>query len=418
MEKPARKQELDRPQKRNAEPRHLFPVLVCLGGMFLWIIGSAGGSAWADDPVPPVPVNDLPALSPADEPPPLPTLDAPSRIIEEDGRTYYIVQTGDTLWGISQKFLDSPHYWPDLWKVNTDVPIMNPHLIYPGQRIRLFRKGELPAASSPAPGGPPSGAEISVPPEMDAMESAGLSDIGEMPALAMPEISRKGDYVYPSIARIGFLRPREEPPLGEIFKVRDDKVLISRGDTVYIRQMGEEPLEISKKYTLYRTYKPLVDKRTGMAYGIQHLLTGVVEIESIMPDFVIGRIHDGYRSISVKDRLMPFSIRTPVIPPAAPVEGLSGRLIMGEERSFLLGEYSVVFLDKGENDGMKTGQIYDLFTMNKVKTGQDGHEDLYSEVDVSVGSVLVLHTEPETITGVVIRSLRSFHAGVGFRSRL
>jgi hypothetical protein len=46
-----------------------------------------------------------------------------------------IVTRGDTLWDISGRFLQHPWEWPKLWKSNP--AISNPHLIYPGDRLRL-----------------------------------------------------------------------------------------------------------------------------------------------------------------------------------------------------------------------------------------------------------------------------------------
>jgi hypothetical protein len=46
-----------------------------------------------------------------------------------------IVTRGDTLWDISGRFLQHPWEWPKLWKSNPSIS--NPHLIYPGDRLRL-----------------------------------------------------------------------------------------------------------------------------------------------------------------------------------------------------------------------------------------------------------------------------------------
>ena len=47
----------------------------------------------------------------------------------------YIVKKGDTLWDISAIFLNQPWLWPKLWRLNPEIS--NPHLIYPGDKLRL-----------------------------------------------------------------------------------------------------------------------------------------------------------------------------------------------------------------------------------------------------------------------------------------
>lgn len=53
----------------------------------------------------------------------------------QSGRTYTIVE-GDTLSEIAQRLTGSFKNWPALWRLNQDV-IENPHLIFPGEVIRL-----------------------------------------------------------------------------------------------------------------------------------------------------------------------------------------------------------------------------------------------------------------------------------------
>ena len=86
-------------------------------------------------------------------------------VIKPDAPDRYVVVPGDTLWGISQRYTDSPWRWPDLWNMNKEQ-IRNPHLIYPGYVILLDReRGQLtiatpgteakPGATPSAPGATP-----------------------------------------------------------------------------------------------------------------------------------------------------------------------------------------------------------------------------------------------------------------------
>src|SRR5688572_30852841 len=52
-----------------------------------------------------------------------------------DAPNQYVVKTGDTLWDISKVFLREPWYWPEIWYVNPQIA--NPHLIYPGDVLKL-----------------------------------------------------------------------------------------------------------------------------------------------------------------------------------------------------------------------------------------------------------------------------------------
>ena len=53
--------------------------------------------------------------------------------------TVHTVETGDTLWDLSFRYLGSPWRWNAVWKNNPDIH--NPHRIYPGDKIIIQEKG-------------------------------------------------------------------------------------------------------------------------------------------------------------------------------------------------------------------------------------------------------------------------------------
>ncbi len=56
--------------------------------------------------------------------------------INDDAPKTYLVEKGDTLWDISAVFLEQPWLWPQLWRLNPEIN--NPHLIYPGDILKLI----------------------------------------------------------------------------------------------------------------------------------------------------------------------------------------------------------------------------------------------------------------------------------------
>ncbi|AOY58049.1 LysM: peptidoglycan-binding protein [Desulfococcus multivorans] len=306
--------------------------------------------------------------------------------VRDEAVTYYIVQEGDTLWDISNLFLASPGYWPEIWSINSRIPILNPHLIFPGQRIRLYGRGPTPQTI---------GGEASPPAEP-------------------PRIAARRYFHYPSIHRIGFIQNDPARSLGVIFKVRGNKEMISMTDVVYIQASGETDLAVGDRYTIYRASTPIFDPAGKTVIGVQHLLTGTVEVLRKSPDYILGRIIQSFRDIRIGDRLMPIEERSPDIPLTDSITGLSARIIAAEERTAIMGEHDIAFIDKGALDGVRPGQKYGIFEPTHVRLPEtsEGKSTNDFVVRSEVGKVIVLLTRPTAATCLITHSLQSLNAGL------
>jgi len=296
---------------------------------------------------------------------------------------YYTVQKGDTLWDLSQKFSDTPWQWPEMWNENSQIA--NPHRIYPGQRIRLYRRRGAQGYG-----------------EKDPLRDKTVAD--------KPELTSMLDFQYASIDRVGFIRKDPVQSHGTIFKVEGQKTMISTGDLVYIRPGDNASLTKGRKFTIYRTLKPIKDKDTNKLIGIQHYLSGAVEITIVRPDFVLGRIVATYRPIKVGDLLMPYDRRLPQIEMQQSPEGLEGHIIGSEEHQGMFGENAIVFIDQGEQEGVRPGQLYWIYKQEKFRINpKEKYETTLTPV--LLGELLVLHTEKTTATALITDSLRAIEPG-------
>jgi len=300
---------------------------------------------------------------------------------------YYTVQRGDTLWDISQRFFDSPWQWPGLWNENSQIP--NPHRIYPGERLRLFHKGWIKTA-----------------PETTEPENFSI----------LKQQKETPYFFYPAIDGIGFIKKEAAASSGSILKSYDDKIIISYGDRVYLKQNNNESFVEGQKYTIYRTI-PVRNKQTKDYIGMQHYLTGILEITEKMPDFAVGRVIKSFRSIANGDLIMPYKKQSKKIFITESAKNLKGIILGTEEKSTIIGDSTIAFIDKGSQDSVMPGQYYSIYYQEKARLNpeQKGYNPLSI---VEFGTLFVLHTEQTTSTVLITRSDKSINAGAKICSPL
>jgi hypothetical protein len=307
-------------------------------------------------------------------------------IIEHETGFYYTVQKGDTLWDLSQKFSDSAWLWPEMWKENSQIA--NPHRIYPGERIRLYRRTGAQKLTEKKTGAP---------------------------LAVTPPPTEQIYYNYAALDRVGFIRKEPLAAHGAIFKVQEKREMISVDDVVYIRPENDFVLATGKRYTIYRPMDPIKDRYSNEYIGIQYLLTGVVEITQMQPRYAIGTVVEAYRPIEVEDRLMPYNRRLPKVPIKESPKGLQGQVIEAEEHNRLIGEHMIAFINKGKKDGVQPGQFYNVYYQAQEKINPNERQKTLL-LPVDIAELLVIHTESTTATVIVTGEDQEFEAGATIRS--
>ena len=211
----------------------------------------------------------------------------------------HLVVKGDTLWGISGKFLQHPWCWPEVWGMNRDE-IKNPHWIYPGQIVYFDRAAGRLRLGKPA--GVPGTVRLS--PQI-RMETMGNGDaISAIPASA----------IEPFLTRPLIVTENELKDAPRIVATQEGRVNIGKNDKAYV--MGD--LDNSKLFQAFRPGKPLKDPVTKEIIGYEAVYLGILKLQRESPEdneahsfTVISSLEE----MSVGDRLLPMP-PTPILNPS------------------------------------------------------------------------------------------------------
>ena len=316
---------------------------------FLASVAVWGGSAWAQAPRAPL------VLKP----------DAPDR---------YVVVPGDTLWGISTRYTDSPWRWPELWGMNREQ-IQNPHLIYPGMVLLLDRaRGTLSVAGAPsgAQSGVPSGAQAGTPPGTAAGAAAGAppSATGRLaPRVRAESLSEQEIPSIPPSAIEPFLsRPLVIEPDGldkapTIVATEKDRVILSAGNTAYVRGIAEAGEET---WYVYRQGAPLIDPDTERTLAYEAVYLGTAQVtRSGTPATVV--LTSAVQEVNAGDKLIAAGPPQPMsYAPHAPAAQLRGRVLKiygSVGRVGEAGPLQIISINRGRADGVEVGHVLALYSL-------------------------------------------------------
>ncbi len=297
----------------------------------------------------------------------------------------YVVVKGDTLWDISDRFLVDPWRWPDIWEVNQQIE--NPHLIYPGDLLELtyvngkprllLHRGSRDLKLSPRVRATPIG---------DAIPTIPIDAIKQF--LTKPRVVGEDEL--------------EKAPY--VVGIADEHIVGGAGNRVYVRSIEEDA-----GYTIFRPGSAYKDGQTGEVLGYEALFVADTALERV-GDPATLLLTKTSQEVSIGDRLLPIegeAIAQNFMPHAAK-EPIEGRIISVFGGVSQIGQYQVIVVDRGIEDGVEVGHAFDVLQRGKTirDVVKDGTVKLPNE---KAGLMMVFRTFDRVSFALVMKATRAIH---------
>jgi len=308
---------------------------------------------------------------------------------EED--QIYTIKKGDTLWGLSQRFIEDPYYWPNMWADNP--AITNPHLIFPGQKIRI-QDGRLEII--------PAYAEA----KQKAPEAPATDQNKEEPLPEPEEVVQ----IKAASGSQGFIRT-DETALGTLVDSVDNRVLLTEKDVVFLKMKDNNSVTVGDTYGLYINSNEVKHPLTGQKIGTMMNNLGYLQVTGIDNGTVTAKIGDVFREVERGAELFEY------VPPHLELtlkrgtSELHGFIVATRDEKLTMGTNDVVFVNLGSDDGLESGNLFYIYRPRQASDEMLQKAGEISLPDAVLGAAVVIEVRAKTASAIIIKSVDAMYIG-------
>lgn len=242
----------------------------------------------------------------------------------------HTVRRGDTLWDLSERYYGSAWNWPRLWSFNPHVA--NPHWIYPGDQLRMRRPGAAlgeGATSRLAPG-------------------ASASRLGKGRGR---DGSAPGDAIL--LGRQGFLADPRRDTWGELIGAREEQMLLSSGNLVYLQLRPGVSPERGQRLSVFTPARGRRADDRGALVNVR----GTVQVERFDPKTRVAeaRITESLDVIERGAKVGDLTRELELVAAKTSNQTVRARVLNAVYPHVYLAQHQVVLLDRGAKAGLEPG---------------------------------------------------------------
>lgn len=280
----------------------------------------------------------------------------------------HTVVKGDTLWGISSRFLRDPWQWQEVWRINPGI--QNPHRIYPGDVVFLtMHDGQPVLQVEPGPAHPRNNSTASE--SVLAQSSAarptvtptGLRLVKLSPQvrmagldLAIPTIPM--DIINPFLLRARVVTQEEMNDAPYVVSLEEGRVSSGMGQKAYVRNLPDNAgLQFGVFHQTVAYRNPGAKREDILGYEAIQVAEARVDR---FGDPATLMLTASYRETLLGDRLLPMTQEeiNPFLLPRAYDKPTPGKIVAVVDGVSKIGQYQVVAINLGTRDGVEPGHVF------------------------------------------------------------
>ena len=354
--------------------------------------------------------------------------------VRPDAPTRYVVKQGDTLWGISGKYLYRPWQWSRLWGANRSK-IRNPDRIYPGQVLVLrYVNGR---------------------PRLSVERGAG----GDIPLVKLsPRVREVSSGYGIQAVNVNFYRMFMQHPqvidqmqtqhAPRLVEGPDNRLIYSKGERVYAYEITEPG-----RYLVYRARKDITDPETKKYLGQEVVFSGIVATlpgtnsaldarsredaealpnneyytrlhpmlkvptqtaQPMVVEEAVSEIRKGDYLLKLEDGGDSFNMM-----PHAPSQHIDAKVVSIFDGISEAGQFQTITLNKGSAHGLEKGTVLSLYKRSRqVKTdmqkGKDGSRSVVKYLSIpaeEAGLAMVYRVSQNLASAIILESKTNISIG-------
>ena len=323
-----------------------------------------------------------------------------------DAPDTYVVKKGDTLWDIAGVFLKYPWYWPEIWYVNPQVE--NPHLIYPGDVLRLVYVDGKPRITVGTAGEVRLSPQVRTDPLGQAIRTVPydiLMNFVQRPSLLTKKQVDKAPYV------VGF---------------RSRHIVGSSANELYVKGLENPPP--GTEYTIVHPGEELRDPDDGDLLGyVGHYAatTRVITTTDAKHEDPLTHLTvlDNGREINQGDKVFPAKTKfgDDFVVSAPKDTKLDGQVLAVVDGLAVAGRYQVLAINRGKRDGLVPGNVVAIYARgvdvrDLYSRGQDWTKFTANYATVKLpdersGTLLLFTVTDRMSYGLVVESTQPMRIG-------